>query len=147
MGRQNTQNSQNSQVSRVATRQRTLSFAQATTSAPPDRRLSNFSGQIESNEIMSFLNTMQTDITQHNSQVRTDLNGLSSKMDTINQSIKEIKAENETLKDNNQKMSEQVSALREKVDNLEGHSRSNNLRIIGIIGTSDEKLDVCVEIK
>ena len=58
-------------------------------------------------------------------------------MDTINQSTKKMKAENETLKDDNQKMREQVSALTEKLDNLEGHSRRNNLQINGIIGTLD----------
>ena len=93
-------NSQNPQTFQVSTRQQTLSFAQVTNSASPDRHLYDF-GHIGSNEIMSFLNTMKTDITQQNSQVRMDLNGLSSKMDTINQSINELKAENVSLKNDN----------------------------------------------
>ena len=42
-------------------------------------------------------------------------------------------------------MRSQDSALTTKIDNLEGHSRRNNMRIHGIEGTLNEKWDVCEE--
>ena len=42
-------------------------------------------------------------------------------------------------------MRKQVSNLMDKIDNLEGHSRRNNLRIHGISGSLNEKWDVCEE--
>ena len=42
-------------------------------------------------------------------------------------------------------MRQEVSTLTTKIDNLEGHSRRNNLRIHGIEGTLNERWDVCEE--
>ena len=83
---------QNSQNSQVSTRQRTLSFAQAASGSTADRRLSmqgNHGEKESTGEIMSFLNTMKSDIGQQNKQVMTDINSLSSKIDSVNDSIKE----------------------------------------------------------
>ena len=144
--RQNSQNSQNSQVS---TRQRTLSFAQATSGSTGDtRRLSvqgNHGEKESTGEIMTFLNTMKLDLASQNKQVMTDINSLSSKIDSVDNSIKELRTENECLKQENEKMRHQVSTLTTKIDNLEGHSRRNNLRIHGIEGTLNERWDVCEE--
>ena len=51
------------------------------------------------NKCLDFRNVKDFHMSKFSS--KTDLNGLSQTMDTINQSIKELKAENETLKDDN----------------------------------------------
>ncbi|KAH3797531.1 hypothetical protein DPMN_151112 [Dreissena polymorpha] len=50
-----------------------------------------------------------------------------------------LKSENESLKKENQEMKKQIHSLCSKIDSLEGHSRRNNLRYLGISGTSGEK--------
>ena len=92
---------QNGQSSQVSTRQRTLSFAQATSATVPqtDRRLSY--GHTESQGgVMAFLNTMKMDIAGQNKQIRSDLTSLSSKIDE-NESINNLKVKNQNFKEEN----------------------------------------------
>jgi len=48
-------------------------------------------------------------------------------------------SENESLEKENQEMKKQMHSLCSKIDSLEGHSRRNNLRFLGISVTSGEK--------
>ena len=143
-GQSRTSSQSSAQNSQVSTRQRTLSFSQAASAPPTDRRSSHGHAEPQS-EIMAFLNSMKIDMDAQNKQVRSDLTSLSSKIDNVNDSIQELKSENENLKLENEVMRKQVSALTDKIDNLEGHSRRNNPRIHGISGPLNEKWDVCEE--
>jgi FtsZ-binding cell division protein ZapB len=72
-------------------------------------------------------------------EVRADLSTINSKVDDISNTVNLLKTENESLKQENQEMKKQIHSLCSKIDSLEGHSRRNNLRFLGIPGTSGEK--------
>ena len=81
---------------------------------------------------MCFLREMKA-------EVRSDLSTINSKVDDISNTVNMLKSENESLKKENQEMKKQMHSLCSKIDSLEGHSRRNNLRFLGISGTSGEK--------
>ena len=143
------------------TRQRQLSFAQVTASPPvlpvqqspvltPKPRYQRQpaakgrghtgahtdqtgSSQTEctSQDIMKCLQDMR-------SEMRVNFLSINSKVDEINAVINDLQIKNEELKQENIKLNAEMSKLTSKIDNLEGHSRRNNVRITGIDGNSNE---------
>ena len=129
-------------------RQRTLSSFSFSSSQPPptttSRRYSNVvSGSPTRDEnrdisVMDFLRDMRADIDAQNQRVNRDLSQVNLKVDSISDSILSLRAENEQLRTENRAIRSQMEAMKVQLDNLEGHSRRNNLRINGIAGSINE---------
>ena len=83
---------------------------------------------------MTFLQHMKTEL-------KSDLLSLNVKMDELSGSVQELKQENEALKRENSEIKSELRRMSERMDKLEGHSRRNNLRIVGVKGRYDENWD------
>jgi chromosome segregation ATPase len=92
---------------------------------PPSNNASN------SAEVLEYLREMRT-------EVRNDLSSIKNKIDDININMNQLKAENESLKEENKRLWSEIDIIKKKTDKLEGHSRRNNIRIIGIEGSLNE---------
>lgn len=122
-------------------KQKTLSFSEAASSAatteiqtPPTSQETSRrpTRATKDNEVMTFLRDMKT-------EVRADLAAINNKVDDTNNTVNMLKAENESLKQENKDIKYQLNKLVSKIDTLEGHSRRNNLRLYGIAGKLGEK--------
>ncbi|WAR21343.1 PTPRT-like protein, partial [Mya arenaria] len=121
-------------------KQRTLSFAEpagvglaSASSPPPSQEATKRATRgSKDSEVMAFLRDMKA-------EVRTDLAAINSKVDDIHNSVNILKAENESLRQENLEIKQELGKLVSKVDSLEGHSRRNNLRFYGIQGMLGEK--------
>ena len=69
------------------------------------------------------------------SEVRNDFSSINDKIDEINLCVNELKAENQSLKDENELLWTEMGSMKLKIDKLEGHSRRNNLWILDIDGS------------
>ena len=87
--------------------------------------------EVSSADIMDFLKKMKIDMDASLSKVNT-------KMNDIENSIQTLKSENKLLKIENVALRDEISKLSDKLDKVEGHSRRNNLIILGIEGQSNE---------
>jgi len=88
--------------------------------------------------VMDFLKDMRADIDAQNQRVNRDLSPVNLKVDSISDSILSLRTENEQLRTENRAIRSQMEAMKLQLDNLEGHSRRNNLRINGIAGSINE---------
>ena len=82
----------------------------------------------DSADILEYLRDMR-------SEVRNDFSSINNKIDKINVCVNELKAENQSLNDENKLLWTEMGSMKLKMDILEGHSRRNNLRILGIDGS------------
>jgi len=93
-------------------------------------------------EMFEFLRNMKKDLAGQNERVVKDLASMNTKIDSLADSINDLKTENELLKQSNSELKTEVTTLASKIDTLEAHSRRNNLRFNGIDGTSNEEWSV-----
>ena len=82
----------------------------------------------DSADVLEYLRDMR-------SEVRNDFSSINNKIDKINVCVNELKAENQSLNDENKLLWTEMGSMKLKMDILEGHSRRNNLRILGIDGS------------
>lgn len=137
-------------VQRSQGRQTQLSFSQAAVASPPTSEPRtrqqrqqqnrfpdpntppfNSTGSTNSADVLAYLQDMR-------SEFRTDLSSLNNKIDDISLTINNLKAENESLKEENKRLWAEIDGMKKKTDRIEGHTRRNNLRINGIDGTLNE---------
>ena len=64
---------------------------------------------------------------------------MNAKIDKIDDTIKELKKENEDLKQRNEELMKTNLQITRRLDNLEAHSRRNNLLFQGISGSNQER--------
>ena len=117
-------------------KQRLLSFAEvsaAETPPPPPSQSTTRARANKANdsEVMAFLREMK-------SEMKTDLSSINSKMEDISNTVNVLKSENELLRQENISIKQELSSMSVKLDKLEGHSRRNNLRFLGIKGRISE---------
>ena len=130
------------------TRQTSLSFAHQDRSNPSaskvlDSPIGSTSNQQNTHEEMfDFLRNMKRELTGQTEYVRKDLACMNQKIDSITESINDLKSENVILKQTNIELKSEILTLSTKIDNLEAHSRRNNLRFNGIEGDQNEDWNV-----
>lgn len=117
-------------------KQRILSFAEISaveTPPPPPSQSTTRARTNKANdsEVMAFLREMK-------SEMKTDFSSINSKIDDINKTVNVLKSENVKLRQENVCLKQELSNLSIKLDRLEGHSRRNNLRFLGIKGRISE---------
>ena len=135
----------------VVTRQRTMSsyaFSQpspsplhnsGTTQNSQSRSTIDFSNY---SEMFTFLRNMKIDLDKQNERLVTEIGGINTKIDSIFSTISELKQDNDRLSSDNLLLREEVSQMKNKLDQIENQSRRNNLRFNGIDGSINENWDV-----
>lgn len=125
----------------VTTRQRTISSYANVVSSPLSSN--NESGYRSVNDdIYDVLMTMKSDMNKNNDRIITDLKQVHSKIDTISDTVRELRADNESLRRENSQLKMQISDLQLNVDRLDGNMKRKNLRIQGISGQMREPRSV-----
>lgn len=89
--------------------------------------------------MFDFLRQMKTDLTRQNNRMVDELSRVNFKMDSLSESITQLRSENEQLKRENQEIKSELKSMSKQLDMMDGQFRSNNLRIDGIPGTINEK--------
>lgn len=122
-------------------KQRTLTFVEdqssldiSTSSQSSQANKSKPGKSTKDSEVMAFLREMKADM-------KADLGDINNKITNINQTLNDLKIENESLKRENTEMRQELEMLGSKLDKIEGHSRRNNLRFLGIAGRVQESWD------
>jgi len=67
-------------------------------------------------------------------EMRSDLATLNNTMDDMNGSVCDLKSDNESLRQEYEDMMRQIDESSAKVDNIEGQSHRNNIKLYGIYG-------------
>lgn len=88
--------------------------------------------------MFDFLRQMKHDLVSQNNRVTDELRIVNTKIDSLTDSVLQLKSENEKLRDENQILRSEVTAMKDVLDKVENQSRRNNLRIDGIPGSISE---------